>query len=88
MCWHGLVLRTTHNPHAVCQEVCKEEANAPLLWLDSCWYGCTGWRRRRWACRETYRVLAAPAYLGLLSIIVARHPLMHAEVDTLLLASA
>jgi hypothetical protein len=38
-------------------------------------------RRSYW--RETYRVLAAPADLGLLSIIVARHPLMHAEVDAL-----
>ena len=35
-------------------------------------------RRSYW--RETYRVLAAPSYLGLLSIIVARHPLMHAQV--------
>ena len=38
-------------------------------------------RRSYW--RETYRVLAAPAYLGLLFIIVARHPLMHAEVGAL-----
>jgi TH1 protein len=36
-------------------------------------------RKSYW--RETYRVLAAPAYLSLLSIVVARHPLMHAEVD-------
>lgn len=40
-------------------------------------------RRSYW--RETYRVLAAPAYLGLLSIIVASHPLMHAEVHALLI---
>lgn len=109
MCWHGLVLRTMHIPHALCQEVCKEEANCSaavigflLVWLQRLAEAALGTpaaamgvlhhigaaisRRSYW--RETYRVLAAPAYLGLLSIIVARHPLMHAEVDTLLLASA
>lgn len=38
-------------------------------------------RKSYW--RETYRVLAAPAFLSLLSIVVARHPLMHEKVLTL-----
>lgn len=38
---------------------------------------CIG-RQSYW--RETYRVLAAPALLNLLSVIVARHPAMHPQV--------
>ncbi len=41
---------------------------------------CVG-RKSYW--RETYRVLAAPAFLNLLSVIVARQPLMHEKVRIL-----